>query len=532
MGILTEIRAGSLAVQAARRTRVDDEFSSQQVAWVPRGHLGGVAMTPDEALRLSAVWACVTVTSKALASCNWDVFLQRDNGDRESRHRVNAYSLLNMRPNPETTAFSFKEAMYIQAMIWGNFFAEIETDRGGRPLALWPLAPERCTLERDEDDRLVLSVRNRGGGEAVLDYDDVFHLHGPGLDALSGLEVVTLAARSLAHAAAAERFGQSFYHNNTQLGGLLSLQGKVGPEASKALTESIEEGRKGASNAWRLLVMDHGAKYDKFGVDPEQAQFIETRYLLIEEVCRWFGVPPHKIAHLLRSTFSNIEHQSIEFVRDALTPWAERSRQEADWKLLRPWPGIRTRIDLEWLAEGDAKTKAEVDSIEVQNGLVTRNEARRRRGRNSVGPDGDKLTIQVNMTTLDKVGMEPDEPQDPTGVAMTALFTNALHKAFTRRGRVAAEISSTAADEEAFRGRLEHDQAEHARYVGHLVADSLKAVHVDTDQPAVRDAIEALLLEDVGLACDAFARGDIAAWCDPAARARDVARRLSRIVER
>lgn len=531
MGWLTGIRESSGA-QALRRTRPDTDLSADRVLWLPSKHLGGIRMTPDDALRLSAVWACVTVTSKALASCAWNVFLERANGDREPRHRLAAYAMLNIRPNPESTAFSFREAMFIQALVWGNFFAEIEFDLGGRPVALWPLAPERCTLERDETDRLVLVVRNRNGGEAVLDYDDVFHLHGPGVDGISGFDVVTMGARSLAHAAAAERFGASFYHNNTQLGGLISLKGRVGEKAAEQTREAIQNGRKGADNAWSLLVMDNDADYKSFGVEPEKAQFIETRFLLIEEVCRWFGVPPHKIAHLLRSTFSNIEHQSIEFVRDALTPWAERARQEADWKLLRPWPGIRSRLDLEWLAEGDAKSKAEVDSIEAQNGLITRNEARRRRGRNSIGPDGDKLTVQVNMTTLDRVGMEPDEPQDPTGVALTALFTNAVHKAIGRRGRVIAEIARTAADAEAFRGRLEHDQPEHARYLAHLTADALRAVHVDADQPAVREALESVLLEDVGLALAAHDRGDVATWCDPAARARDVARRLSRIVER
>jgi HK97 family phage portal protein len=485
-------------------------------------------MTPDEALRLSAVWACVTVTAKALASCNWDVFLQRPNGDREPRRAVAAYDLLNNRPNPECTAFGYREAMYIQAMTWGDHFSEIETDKGGRPVALWPLQPERCTVERDDDKRLVVVVRNGQVGEVVLPYDDVFHVHGPGVDGLTGYNVVTLAARGLAHAAAAEIFGQSFYHNNMQLGGLISFANNLSEDARKATVEAIEKGRKGAKNAWSLLALDGGAKFQPFGTEPDKAQFVETRHLLIEEVCRWFGVPPHKIAHLLRSTFSNIEHQSIEFVRDALVPWAERSRQEADYKLLRPWPGIRTRIDLEWLQEGDAKSKAEVDSIEVQNGLVTRNEARRRRGRNNIGPDGDKLTLQVNMTTLDKVGMEdPAQAEEP----VEAMMRLAVHKALERRSRVASELAPTADSEETFRAALVSDQSEHVRYLAHRIKECLRIFDVDTDQTQLRECMAEMVEADIEMLCAAYRERDLTLWCDIDERSREIAQRMLRALD-
>lgn len=514
-------------ITAARKTAPNPELSGERMLWLPRSHLGGISVTPEEALRLSAVWACTTVTAKALASCVWDVFLERDNGDREPRRRVNAYSLLNMRPNPETTAFSFREAMYITAMIEGNFFAEIEFDRGGRPIALWPIATERCTLERESDNRLVVVVRNYRGGETVLEYDDVFHLHGPGIDGISGFDVVTTAARSLAHSAAAERFGQSFYHNGTQLGGLLTTAEKLSPDSRKETQEAIENGRKGSVDAFGLLVLDSGFNYTSFGVEPDKAQFIETRYLLIEEVCRWFGVPPHKIAHLLRSTFSNIEHQSIEFVRDALTPWAERARQEADWKLLRPWPGIRSRLDLEWLAEGDAKSKAEVDSIEVQNGLITRNEARRRRGRNSIGPDGDKLTLQVNMTTLDKIGVDPAPPQDaPQDTGAAALFRHAALRALDRRARVVKEWKDSDVVGDVF-DAVRADDREQARYMGAVIGQCLRTLKVEGEPDGLREALSAFIEADAALMHDA---NTIETWCDMEARADALAKELSDLI--
>ena len=523
MGILTSITPREIM---ARRTRPDPELTRDRVIYFPRSDLGGIRMTPDDALRLSAVWACVTVTAKALASCNWDVFLERRNGDREPRHELSTYALLNARPNPECTAFAYREAMYIQAMIYGDHYSEIEFDKGGRPIALWPIIPERCTLERNDADRLMLVVRQYRGEHVELDYDNVFHIHGPSLDALAGFNVVALAARSLAHAAAAEAFGQSFYHNNTQLGGLLSFANPLNDDARKATQEAIEKGRKGSRNAWGLLVVDNGGVYKSFGVEPDKAQFVETRHLLIEEVCRWFGVPPHKIAHLLRSTFSNIEHQSIEFVRDALVPWAERARQEADYKLLRPWNGIRSRIDLEWLQEGDAKSKAEVDSIEAQNGLITRNEARRRRGRNSIGPDGDKLTVQVNMTTLDKVGMDEVEPS-----ADETLMQLAARKALDRRARVAGELAQACDSEEAFRAALNSDQVEHVRYFANRIKECLSMLDVDTNNEALRGAMTAMVEEDIELLCAAYRARDLGGWCDVDARSRSLARGFARTLE-
>lgn len=523
MGLLADIGR----MLAARRTNPNPEFSSERVIWLPRADLGGLRMTPDDALRLSAVWACTTVVAKSLASSDWDVFLQRPNGDREMRRMLSAWSLLNIRPNPESTAFSFKEAMYIQALVWGNFYAEIEFDRVRRPIALWPLAPERCTLEREPDNNLVLVVRNRGGGEAVLDYDDVFHLHGPGVDGISGFDVVTTAARSLAHSAAAERFGQSFYHNNTQLGGLLSTEQKLGPEGRQELSDEIKEGRQGSDNAFGMLILDSGFEFKEFGVQPDKAQFIETRYLLIEEVCRWFGVPPHKVAHLLRATFSNIEQQGIEFVRDALTPWAERAAQEADWKLLRPWNSVRSRIDIDWLAEGDAKTKAETDSIYVQNGIKTRNEVRAQRGLNGAGADADKFTVQVNLTTLEKIGSEslPFEEQTPE----FAVLRLAMQRAMRRRLRVAEQVAEQAEDSVAYERLLSADLPEHARYVGSQIAEALRSLNTKIDEDAFKAVMERRIREEVDMLVTSF--GEQAAF-DADSRAVELARELEELIER
>jgi HK97 family phage portal protein len=337
------------------------------------------------------------------------VFELKANGDRDYRTDSTTYRLLNVRPNAEMTPFAFKEAALIQALVWGNFFAEIDRDMVGRPQALWPLMPERCCIERTEAGRLVVRVTNSERGDTPLDYDDVYHLHGPGIEGIAGFETVALGARTFAHAAAAERFGQAFYGNNAQLGTYLTTEMKLTQAQLDEVNALLNDKTVGPDKAFSVVTLPYGYKVNQAGIDQQKSQFIETRQHEIEEVCRWFGVPPHKVAHLLRSTNNNIEHQGIEFVRDALAPWAQRMSEEADWKLLPMRGRLRTEIDLEPLADGDAMTRAETDSKLVNGGILTPNEVRTRRGWNS-SPDknADKLQVQGAMKLLEKLGEEPE----------------------------------------------------------------------------------------------------------------------------
>lgn len=395
-----------------RRTFADRHPGQTRFVFVPRD-LGGVRVTEQSAIQISTVFACLSVISKSLASSTWEVFEEEPDGGREMKSASNLYRLLNVDPNPEITAFCFREALLIAAALWGNGYAEIERDEVGRAVALWPLHPERVDPERDQDGRLVYKVWNQSGAATILPARDVYHIHGPGIDGLVGYRLARLAERAFGHSIAAESFGLAFYGNGAQMGAVLESDHNLTEEQIQGLQERLNEEHKGPTRSHKPLLLGGGLKWKQQAVEPEKAQFIETRHLSVEEICRYFGVPPHKIAHLLRATNNNIEHQGIEFVRDGLTPWAERLRQETE-KKLRPANrrGLRTRLALEWLAEGDAKVKAVADSTLVNAGIMSRNEVRKRRGLNTV-PDGDKLTVQMNMTTLEKVGEDPVETEDP-----------------------------------------------------------------------------------------------------------------------
>lgn len=391
--------------RAERRTRADRYPGAPRVIVIPT-QTGGVWVTEESAIQLSAVYACVTVISKSLAACTWDVFDEMPDGRRRSARDTRLYQLLNVAPNPEMTAFEFREALLVGALLWHGGYAEIERDALGRPINLWPLHPDRVGAQRDEAGALVYRIHNPAGEDSLLPAGDVFRIHGPSIDGLVGYNMARLAARSFGHSIAAESFGAAFFGNGAQMGSVLESEFNLDPEQIRQLEEELAK-HQGPNQSHLPLILGGGLKWKQQAVEPEKAQFVETRQFLIEETCRFFGVPPHKIAHLLRSTFTNIEHQGLEFVRDGLTPWAERLRQEADRKL-RPVNRrqLRTRLDLDWLAEGDAKSRAEADAILVQNGLASRNELRQRRGLDPL-PEGDAITVGNSLTTLERVGEDP-----------------------------------------------------------------------------------------------------------------------------
>jgi HK97 family phage portal protein len=397
----------------------------QVVRYVLPYPVAGVNLLPDEILSLATVWACIDAIARAIGQCKLNVYQPGPNGRRELLSNDSLMYLLNTRPNPEMTAIGFREAMLFMGIPYGNAYAEIVRDGGGRVAALWPLPSDRVTPRRDQDTwELFYEYRQPNGEIVQLEQRQVFHLRGPGLYGLLGDNLVARAAKSMAVSAAQERFTASFFGQGANPGGVLEFPGKLGEEQFNRLKGDFAEKRKGPENAHKPMILESGMKWTPTGTDPQKSQLIEGRQFSVEEICRWFGVPPHKVQHLLHATFSNIEHQSIEFVRDAVSPWCKRIEQEGDFKLLRqdraPWRCIE--FDTRPLLAGDAKSRAEGYAILRQNGIMTANEIREIEGMNHLGEDGDALLVQSNLTTVERLVNPPEPPapallpgKDPTG---------------------------------------------------------------------------------------------------------------------
>lgn len=528
-----------------------------------RGHIGGVWLTHEEAIRMSAVWACVCVISKAIASSTWDIFLEKANGDREYQPNSRLHYLMNVRPNREMTPIAFHETTLAVALLWGNSYAEIERDIMNRPIALWPLEPWRCWLERgywddkgnflyDMTGELALRVQNYDRPDSFLHYEDVYHVHGLGLDGNSGLDLVGLAERSFLQTLAAERFAMKFYEHGTSMGGVLSSEKDLDETKLGAIRKNVQDRVAGVDNAFEFLVLGGGLKFQPLAGTLHDGQFNDTRYFLIEEACRWFGVPPHKIAHLLHATFSNIEHQGIDFDRDGLVPWKRRCEQEADYKLLPVGP-VSVRINTDWVAEGDSKTKSETDSILVQNGLMTRNQVSKIRGRNSLGAGGDVLTIQSNMATLDNIikapppGSQPkqigpggndpnNDPNNPddtpadTKKVVKSLVVLALRRTLKRQlNRANAAAAGAVKDAKNFERRLDATANAQVLYTHSQlveVQNTCNDLGIFVNLDALNFAKKACS-DERAMLMTAYGQGRIAGFCDIEQRANVLAEALS-----
>ena len=384
----------------------------------------GVLVNEDTAMTLAEWWACVSVISRTVAALPWRVYERSTDGKRPVEGAVSW--LLNNQPNPEMSAFAFREALMAHALNWGNGYAEIQRDASMRPVALWLITPDRMCIEREPGGALQYKVRGDDGAQVILRPEDVFHLHGLGFDGVSGYSVVRMAARSIGVGIAQDVFSQAFYANGTVMGVVAEVGATMNKEQIKDFESYLGERHSGPANAFKPKVAPNGTKITPMGMPLTDAQFIESRGMSVTMAARWLGVPPHKIADLSRSTNNNIEHQGIEFVTDAIVPWAIRLEQEANVKLFgaRSMGRVYTKLIVNALMRGDSKARAEFYRALLSMGVITINEVRELEEMNGIGPAGDQHLVQLNQTTLEYLvenpgakaaaaPAEPPKPEDP-----------------------------------------------------------------------------------------------------------------------
>jgi HK97 family phage portal protein len=440
--------------------------------------IAGLNLAPDEILSLSAVWACIDAIARGIGPCDWNVYRPVGGNKNELLIDDRLAYLLNVRPNPEMTAIGFREGMLFTAVPFGNAYAEIVPDGAGRPAQLWPLAQDRVMPRRDRQTwELYYEYREPITGTLVrIPQNRIFQLRGPGLYGLLGENLIARAAKSMAVAAAQERYAASYFGQGANPGGILTYPGKMSKETYDRLKEDWAEKKKGPENAHKPMIIEGGMTYVPTTNDPQKSQAVESRQFSVEEICRWFGVPPHKVQHLLHATFSNIEHQSIEFVRDALTPWCRRLEQEANYKFFPqdrgPWRF--TKIDTLPLTAGDFKSRADGYAIMRQNGVMSANEIRDREGMNHIGADGDVLLANSTLAPMERL-LRPPDPAPAPAPATDPKKEPAPADDVAALAREALDIFVCGALER-FRRRLDNRRADLARnktvdVAGHMVRE-------------------------------------------------------------
>ncbi len=373
----------------------------------------GMNVNHDTALQFAAVFRATNYIASQVAMMPWRVMLE-SNGRRDLTATHPVDKLLHRRPNPEMSAYTFRETLIAWALTWGNGYAEIERDSANRPIALWPLSPDRVEVKRDDDGNIVYEITGKGERKYVTG-NDIFHLHGLGFDGLVGYSVVNLARRAIGVGMAAEQMGASFFENGTVTSMVAEHPEAFGEQAFKNFTDSLKGWLQGPRKAHNPLIVEEGIKIKSLSMPMDDAQFLETRQFQVEEIARWFGLPPHKLQSLDKATFSNIEQQAIEVVTDALQPWVVRLEQEADYKLLSNRSNFYTKINMNALLRGDMASRSTFYREMWNLGVLSTNDIRELEDMNPV-PYGEKRFVQLNMTTLEKAGEEPEPPPMPEPV--------------------------------------------------------------------------------------------------------------------
>lgn len=394
---------------AVRKTREDRNIDEGSPSYARPS--AGVYIDADTSLRNDTVWACVRYLSQTVAQLPARVM--RDRGrysERVMSHPV--VNVMTWRANPELSPFQLKETLTAWAVMRGNGIAEIERDDTGRVLALWPIHPDRVQFKRDlVTDELVYEINNGTNGTVYLSGRDVFHLRGFGNGPV-GLSIVEHAAESIGWAQATELFGAAFFGNGLNTSGAIEGAGNLSEPGQALLRAQIAKRHGGPRKSHVPLFLDKAMKWVPTSVKPNEAQFIEAMQHQVETICRWFGVPPQKVGHLLRMTFNNVEQLSIEVVVDSITPWAIRWEEEANYKLFgQNRNSLFMKLELKGLLRGAFKERQEGLQIQRRNGIINQDDWREIEDYGPSGAEGaDKYMVEENMTTLERLGEEPPDP--------------------------------------------------------------------------------------------------------------------------
>ena len=378
----------------------------------------GVFVNEDIALTYSAVWRAVNLISQSISILPWTVNHRRsisEGGFKRVRlfnHPVS--NVLDLSVNSEMSSQTFRESIIAHALTWGNGYAEIERDGANRAMAMYLLDPNRVTPDRDSEGRLIYKVKNNGREDTILNARDMYHIKGLGFDGITGYSVIGYASRTVGLGLATEEFGSTFFQNGASFNGVFQHPQALGDDAIKHLRESLTDTHGGVANSNKPLILEEGMTWTATSIPPNDAQFLETRKFTVVEVARWYGIPVHKLMEMDSATFSNIEHQSIEFVNDALMPWIKRLETEADLKLVSPRNvgRIYTKLNVNALLRGDSKARSEWYKTMANLGVYSINEIRALEDENPID-DGDKRLVQLNLTTLEKVGEDIVQPVQP-----------------------------------------------------------------------------------------------------------------------
>ena len=374
----------------------------------------GKPVNEHTAMQMTAVYSCVRILAEAVAGLPLHLYKYTDNGGKEKALSHSLYFLLHDEPNPEMSSFVFRETLMTHLLLWGNAYAQIIRNGKGEVIALYPLMPNRMRVDRDTGGNLYYSYTRYSdeaptinGMTVKLHPRDVLHIPGLGFDGLVGYSPIAMAKNAIGLAMATEEYGAKFFANGAAPGGVLEHPGTI--KDPQKVKDSWNMAYQGSGNAHKVAVLEEGMKYQQIGISPEQAQFLETRKFQINEIARIFRVPPHMVGDLEKSSFSNIEQQSLEFVKYTLDPWVIRWEQAISRSLLSPSEKKEyfSKFNVDGLLRGDYVSWMNGYATARQNGWMSANDIRELEDLDRIPAElgGDLYLINGNMTKLHGAGI-------------------------------------------------------------------------------------------------------------------------------
>ena len=384
--------------------KVDDRTVGSSFAFFLGNSASGKVVTERTSLQITAVYACVRILSEAVAGLP-----------------LHFYKYGANKPNPEMTSFIFRETLMTHLLLWGNAYAQIIRNGKGDVVALYPLMPNKMTVQRDDNGEIyylysksVEEGKPEDAGYIVLRKEDVLHIPGLGFDGLVGYSPIAMAKNAIGLAIATEEFGSKFFANGAAPSGVLEHPGTI--KDPTKVREAWLSQFGGSSNSGKVAVLEEGMKYTPISISPEQAQFLETRKFQINEIARIFRVPPHMVGDLEKSSFSNIEQQSLEFVKYTLQPWIVRWEQNLNKSLIKKEDKNKFffSFNVEGLLRGDYQSRMNGYAVARQNGWMSANDIRSLENMDLIPAEdgGDLYLINGNMLPLNKAGAYANNKQE------------------------------------------------------------------------------------------------------------------------
>ena len=403
------------------RDKPQNRTAGSAYAFYMGGSTSGKQVTERSAMQMTAVYSCVRILSEAVAGLPLHLYRYKEGGGKEKAIDLPLYRLMHDEPNPEMSSFVFRETLMTHLLLWGNAYAQIIRNGKGEVIALYPLMPNKMRVDRDENGNLYYEyVHSSDEADTMknttvrLTPYNVLHIPGLGFDGLVGYSPIAMAKNAIGMAIACEEYGAKFFANGAAPSGVLEHPGVI--KDPQKVREAWQSQFGGSQNANKIAVLEEGMKYTPISISPEQAQFLETRKFQINEIARIFRVPPHMVGDLEKSSFSNIEQQSLEFVKYTLDPWVMRWEQSLSRALFteEEKKTLFFKFNVEGLLRGDYQSRMNGYATARQNGWMSANDIRELENMDKIPAEqgGDLYLINGSMLPMQNAGAYAEKETD------------------------------------------------------------------------------------------------------------------------